>query len=1341
MKKILLLISFSLVINVFSQDIINIYDPDNLVGQTLADPCPYFDGEYQIFLDELYWIGEGTPTNHLITYSIECVSFPFVPNCFHIESTTSSCISGNTARDFIVLTDDLRNYNIVNPLQGVGWSVTGGKTVYQKCEPYAFDLVTNEDESSWLSYPASLVSTAYSSSLWASNRMYLPHSVLRITLNVHETNDIISDIKVKISWLYDNTRGRMQKYPFIDNNLGTTEKERFDVTFFPKFKYDENGHYYNTTGNLTWFEGAHPATVIEPLGSINYYHNTDIINPNIPYYPPDPSVYGTPFFPWNNNSIFYYYPAPYALLSSPLRNSNGSAYAGFDNNGNYGQTSQNVDEGHDHDYRIFDPIDLSLINTDEKIIYNPSKIEVYCDLTFPEDYKFLTVHGKYPDKAWVMENNTEGFDDLRDVLCPSDQIDENGDFLSEYNINNKTLTVGQGVIIMDTKLTGNGTIMYHPDHFAGNFTFEPDFELHLYAESFHIYKPDLVLENETYFHGKYFYIESGASLTIKNSIYMTQDAKIIVKRGGKLIIDGGTITSESGQWAGIEVWGTRNQPQLPEYQGTVEIKNGGTIADADVGIRVVKMSTPADGEPAPDLLYTGGIINATNAIFDDNNIAVYFYDYTYNSLSFFSNCSFHANSSAGTTTPVVRMNNVHGIRFSKCHFNSFNNKGTGIYGYNSGFTVRGKCESNTNPCPDPDWEYGSFSNLYRGIYATTSSTEHSVIIDHINFNNNFRAVYVSGMSTPLITNNNFEINTPYVEEGGYGLYLDRSTAYKVEENNFYHSGQEPIGVGLIVNNSGTDPNIIYRNWFTKLECGMDIQGENRAKSGEGLQLKCNQYDQTTMDKIITWDEGYENPFAGIAENQGSSSSNPQDMAGNLFQIDGQTPNGDYDDILNEANHITYYYPDNSTNNDVKPVDYTENTVTLVTVPFSPNNPWTYEEGCPENESGGGGTGTDDGLRNAMAQSDQKIDSTENLLAMLIDGGNTETVQTQVNNSVPPQTMDVYNELMNKSPYLSDTVIATAIEKEDVLPAAMIRDIMVANPKSAKSDILINKLDERWNPLPDYMKGQILQGRSIVSIREETESRLSAFRLERAGYFNALVRYYLNDTVNPQASLDSLKAVLQTENSLNAKYMLAFLQAQQGDWSQGIATLSAIPSAFELTSAQQTIHQQMTGYFNLLSNLAADNKSVMEADSTQIATLKTIEQAGAGIVGVYARNILLALNESDYEEPVILPDMLKAAMISDNYQKLINKAKQVTGMLTVRPNPAKDFVIVGYEFEKETDAVIVITGTDGKKAYTGQVNGLKDQLTVDTRKWKAGVYIAVVKINDIIKESVKFTVVK
>jgi hypothetical protein len=520
---------------------------------------------------------------------------------------------------------------------------------------------------------------------------------------------------------------------------------------------------------------------------------------------------------------------------------------------------------------------------------------------------------------------------------------------------------------------------------------------------------------------------------------------------------------------------------------------------------------------------------------------------------------------------------------------------------------------------------------------------------------------------------------------------------------------------------------------------MDIQGENRSKSGEeGLQLKCNDYDQTKMDKIITWDSPFVPAGAGIAENQGSSSSNPEDMAGNLFQIDGP-PNDDYDDILNEAKHITYFYPLNNDNDDVEPVDYTENTVEIEDKEVDPD--WTFENGCPPTEEpGGGGSGSDDGLKGSIAESDQRIDSTENLLSMLIDGGDTEEMQTDVDNSIPPETMQVYNELMNKSPYLSDTVVSTAIEKEDVLPGAMIRDIMVANPKAAKSEKLMSKLDERWSPLPEYMKAQILQGRSIVSIREETESRLAAFKLNRAKSYNALVRYYLNDTVTPQASRDSLIALYSSESTIPAKQSLAFLSGEQGAWSEGLAVLNSIPLEFELTASEMDAHSQFTVYYSLLSDMAQQGKSIFEADSTQIATLLNIEAANSGRVSAYARGILLALNETEYDEPINIPDLLKSSAAIADYEELLSKAGNAPGYIKVKPNPAKDYIIIEYELEQDVDAAIEIVDISGNLKYSATFTNRQEQFTVDTRSWKAGIYVSTLKINGRLIESVKFTIV-
>ena len=155
---------------------------------------------------------------------------------------------------------------------------------------------------------------------------------------------------------------------------------------------------------------------------------------------------------------------------------------------------------------------------------------------------------------------------------------------------------------------------------------------------------------------------------------------------------------------------------------------------------------------------------------------------------------------------------------------------------------------------------------------------------------------------------------------------------------------------------------------------------------------------------------------------------------------------------------------------------------------------------------------------------EQVEELENTLIQLIDGGNTEGLNTEVELSTPPETMEIYNELMGESPFVSETVVETSIEKEDVLPNAMIRDVMVANPHSATSDELLEKLDERNTPMPNYMKAQVLEAREIQTLKDELESKLSGLKLRQARAFNGLVRQYLSDTINPWHTHDSFSII-------------------------------------------------------------------------------------------------------------------------------------------------------------------------------------------------------------------------
>jgi hypothetical protein len=844
-------------------------------------------------------------------------------------------------------------------------------------------------------------------------------------------------------------------------------------------------------------------------------------------------------------------------------------------------------------------------------------------------------------------------------------------------------------------------------------------------------------DTQRYLPYKVITVKDGAVLTITADVFLDENAKIIVERKGKLIVDGGRITCSCGMWKGIEVWGDPTRQSTSSYQGWVVIQNEGTIENAEIGIRTVKVVEDG-GEGLIDLAFAGGIVQTVNANFINNKEAIRFFKYpatgyTHQNTSFINTTRFESNENyIGSSNPsyFVYLNDINKVSFKACEF--INNTEqtyfqSGIYSINSQFYVEGNLQGSS-------YQNTIFDNLNYGVYAMATNSNRFADIRHTDFDLNFRGLYISGITNARVTSNNFKTNAPFSPIGGYGMYLNSSTGYWVEDNDFKHEGITKTGVGLIVNNSGTRTNEIYSNRFSNLSLGISAQEQNCELPGgtpRGLQILCNNFDICTADVLVPRPR---NSGWGIAGNQGYSSSNPTAMAGNLFYIPGPA-NGDFDDINNQGRFVTYYYPLNTDYTDTKPIDLTDhypyNTVTLIPAEVDPEEGWTTENGCPPGIESGGGRSSGE-LKSLIEESESKIDSTESLLSMLVDGGNTDVLQEDVEYSFPPEAMAIYTELIENSPYLSDTVVSTAIEKEEVLPAAMIRDVMVANPHTAKSDELMTRLDERWTPLPEYMKEQILLGKNIVSIKEKTESKLGRFKLEKAKAINELERIYRRDSIS---GIDSLANLYSSDNDLESKYKLAFLSIGQGAWSTGMAILANIPEEYELSPEENAEYEQMVEYSGLISSLQG-----AQPDSTAMTELFGIMESEQGSASMYALNTLIDLGAIEYEETIEMPEMLKSASVTGLGPDINSNFNDEPSLLKVMPNPAKDYILVEYSLEmKPQEATIEISDVGGKPVYAVQVANMKDQITIGTRIWKRGVYIAVLKLNGKTKESLKFSI--
>jgi hypothetical protein len=812
-------------------------------------------------------------------------------------------------------------------------------------------------------------------------------------------------------------------------------------------------------------------------------------------------------------------------------------------------------------------------------------------------------------------------------------------------------------------------------------------------------------------------ITPGSELIVMGAIYFGEGTKLIVERSAKLTIDGGLLTGACGLWLGVELHGTTIQHQSTLYQGFVEIMNHGRIENAVTGIKTCKT---VGGQVIQG--YTGGIIQAEDAEFFNNLTAIHFYPYPMNKVSTFVACLFKTDESlleGYIPDYFVKMEDVRDVKFTTCEFTIepiMQYLHSGIYAYNSLFRLAGQCISGTNPCTT--WDYGYFRYLDYGVYALYAETTTYPDIRYQSFSWNRRGVYISGAEGARVTSSQFLIPPIGIFNlNEYGMYLDHSRFYHIE-NNFFSGADTIIGrTGLYINHSGTDWNQVYNNYFYNLLYGTIAYGLNRNGDGSvGLCIKCNDYENNVNDIVVN---GIPRSGHGIAQNQGFGIANDTAPAGNTFTQGFQEL--EYNYINSTGMGWIHYVYHGIVWGQIKVDPNPYFSPATMSKEGNPNAEYISKEtACPSKLDGGGGGGHE---MIAMAESDTEIAAIESQLAALVDDGDTPLKTLTVMTASLPQSGVLYDNLMAGSPFLSDTVLKSAIYKEDVLPAAMVRDVLVANPQSAKSNDIIESLDYRWDQMPGWMMDQIMEGVDITGAKEAIERNLAGWKHKRGEHFTNLYRHYLYNGVNPQAATDSLEMLLSGDNSLNSKYGLAMLYAGKGDYISMNAVIGSIPGTFALTSVEQAVHQDYTALCGILQQL---DGSLPEEGTAQGSTLMLLAEEEEYFPGACARNLLIAAGLLQYQEPIILPDLTKSSKVRGGSY---GKGQERPDMLKVSPNPAKDFIVVDYNTDgKKGEILLTVTDMKVYTVHSETFTSGRDQVVVGTTGWEKGTYVVSLTVN-------------
>ncbi|MCF8424671.1 MAG: zinc-dependent metalloprotease [Bacteroidia bacterium] len=826
-------------------------------------------------------------------------------------------------------------------------------------------------------------------------------------------------------------------------------------------------------------------------------------------------------------------------------------------------------------------------------------------------------------------------------------------------------------------------------------------------------------------------VKTGATLTIRCVVGMANNGRIIVERGGRLIVDGGEINAWGPSWSGIQVWGTSNQPQrinangLSTYQGIVKIINQGLVRDAKIGIITSKNDENGNIDWGG---YFGGIVQCDNAKFINNKISATFWAYhnflPFNgnklaNISYINRSLFEVNSNLKDPSEpyfesFINLWAVEGIKLYGNVYQNINpnlpnieNRGNGITSYDGSFFLdRYKVCSiyGSNGCAAYSTNIQSkFLNLNYGIHSTEASPFASITANDNDFVNCNRAIYISGTHNSRITNNRIDI-----AQGGttnntypYGIYSEVSTGYDISNNNLTTTATNNFNnsaTGIFFYQTGGLTNMLYRNSINKLNVATTIVGDNRGNNpGDGLQLRCNQYGQTSQNWMDIWlhDDGQPWGNVGMIDAiQGNSNIG----ANNRFSHNSASPPPR--DFYDEGNPTVTYFFNPEISQNTQPFYYSSQLL-----PNANSSALNYNSMCPLslNSTSGLGVGQVLGL---IAKNTASITA----LKSVIDANNTAGLIDAINSNMSEGNLK--NVLDQASPYLSDEVLMIYFSKTST-PNGHILEIHDKN-KPVSQTVWQVLLDRN---LPNGILQNLTEQQNIntPSARILLETQIATLNQEKALAVDNQVKSMLTDTIKGY-NQDSIITLLIADNRIRSKNRL-------------LSYYVANEKLAEATNLLYDIKAENNGSLDNFSKLQ-ELIVTLKLTSDKIYTIKTDAQIRNAIELIandkndyayaHAQALLSKVFGYKYEEYVKLPSIGSGLRLKQN--QITESFESVTNSMLIYPNPTNNNTnVLCLLPAKFSSAAVIVYDLMGKELLKESLSKDKTSAILNTQNLTSGIY--------------------
>jgi len=860
---------------------------------------------------------------------------------------------------------------------------------------------------------------------------------------------------------------------------------------------------------------------------------------------------------------------------------------------------------------------------------------------------------------------------------------------------------------------------------------------------------DLEIGNDTQIDGNYYFvgdliIQSGATVEWGNGYcLMEEDSKIIIEPGAKLTLNGTTCIGTCGQtWLGIELWGNPDEHQFTIdgecAQGTLILKNGAEIVNAVTGVLLA--ATNEDG--SIDDTKSGGIIQAQYfenpedpaAMFINNQTAIVFRPYhnfhpiieegyELSNLSFVENCLFEVNGDylMGNDwwDTHIFMFDVFGVKIKGSEF--VNNltaepSGHGINAYHAGFSVMAMCSEGIIPCPEESILKNYFTNFTKGINLLSAGS-YTITVNNAEFIDNSSGIILDDVDNATLIFNKFYIGE--TDEGDeqqcgentatYGIDISGSIGFAIEENYFSKAQGTPPGnyIGIRLTDCPSYSDVIYLNEFDGLSVGIQAEGVNRSIENSdvtGVTYICNQNTANSYDFYVA-DVSKVGGYMGDRRYPSGNTLSPN--AAVQFQND-----------YTEA--IIYYYKHEEQ-------DQWLTNYSSYVFPIAVSDP--YVNDCPSHY---GGQPPIDGvlvlsdteilqMETLYLESHNDYNNVETLYNNLLDGGNTQALQADVETAWPQDMWELRAELLGKSPHLSKEVLMVAADKTDVLPESVLFEILSANPDELRKEELMAYLENKAQPLPQYMidiLGQLANGTSYKTV---LLSEMAAYHAQKIAAAQAVIRSIVNED---EPDLDELRNWFDNIGGLETDKQIIETYILEGDYNSAQSLLDILPALYELSGDKLQDYNDYKSIKQLEIDLAQQGRTIFGLTETELATIVNFAEYGTGSAKTSAQGILEFAYGYNYCN---CPDLPENIQLKSGVIDMGDLARAKGLAINSEPNPADTWVAFDYTLPlSETDGILEITDNLGRTIRTVDITQQQGQYVLDIRNYNAGVYYYTLK---------------